>query len=117
MIIDQDIARGRQQHLEQRGQLEIPALPLRDLVIPLFLLVVRTVFLLYFFSPIEKPVFGILIGAWMFYEAWNAIRAAIVEAAHDELLKLFNMVQGNRSLILKLFLVLIVVIFLFVVVF
>uniref|UniRef100_A0AAV1V0Q3 t-SNARE coiled-coil homology domain-containing protein n=1 Tax=Peronospora matthiolae TaxID=2874970 RepID=A0AAV1V0Q3_9STRA len=40
-----------------------------------------------------------------------------VEAAHDELLKLFNMVQGNRSLILKLFLVLIIVIFLFVVVF
>ncbi|CAI5741848.1 unnamed protein product [Hyaloperonospora brassicae] len=40
-----------------------------------------------------------------------------VEAAHDELLKLFHMVQGNRSLILKLFLVLIVVIFLFVVVF
>ena len=40
-----------------------------------------------------------------------------MEAAHDELLKLFNMVQGNRSLILKLFLVLIVVIFLFVVVF
>ena len=83
-IIDQDIARGRQRYLEQRGQLEIPALPLRDLVIPLFLLVLRTVFLLYFFSPIEKPVFGILIGAWMFYEAWNAIRAAIVEAAHGD---------------------------------
>ncbi|CAI5745619.1 unnamed protein product [Peronospora destructor] len=40
-----------------------------------------------------------------------------VEAAHDELLKLFNMVQGNRSLILKIFLVLVLVIFLFVVVF
>ncbi|KAH7479614.1 hypothetical protein KRP22_010360 [Phytophthora ramorum] len=40
-----------------------------------------------------------------------------VEAAHGELLKLFNMVQGNRSLILKIFLVLILVIFLFVVVF
>lgn len=40
-----------------------------------------------------------------------------VEAAHGELLKLFNMVQGNRSLILKIFLVMILVIFLFVVVF
>ncbi|KAE9046487.1 hypothetical protein PR003_g1876 [Phytophthora rubi] len=40
-----------------------------------------------------------------------------VEAAHGELLKLFNMVQGNRSLILKIFLVLLLVIFLFVVVF
>ncbi|KAG6975254.1 hypothetical protein JG688_00002581 [Phytophthora aleatoria] len=40
-----------------------------------------------------------------------------VEAAHGELLKLFNMVQGNRSLILKIFLVLILVIFLFIVVF
>jgi syntaxin 5 len=40
-----------------------------------------------------------------------------VEAAHGELLKLFNMVQGNRSLILKIFLVLVLVIFLFVVVF
>ncbi|CEG45955.1 hypothetical protein F443_15955 [Plasmopara halstedii] len=40
-----------------------------------------------------------------------------VEAAHDELLKLFNMVQSNRSLIVKIFLVLVVVIFLFVVIF
>ncbi|KAI9906318.1 hypothetical protein PsorP6_003797 [Peronosclerospora sorghi] len=40
-----------------------------------------------------------------------------VEAAHGELLKLFNMVQSNRSLILNIFLVLILVIFLFVVVF
>ncbi|TDH72814.1 uncharacterized protein CCR75_005252 [Bremia lactucae] len=40
-----------------------------------------------------------------------------VESAHNELLKLFTMVQGNRSLILKIFLVLVLVILLFVVIF
>jgi syntaxin 5 len=40
-----------------------------------------------------------------------------VEASHSELLKLYSMVSGNRSLILKLFLVLVLVIFLFTVVF
>ncbi|DAZ99411.1 TPA: hypothetical protein N0F65_004044 [Lagenidium giganteum] len=40
-----------------------------------------------------------------------------VEAAQGELLKLYTMVSGNRALILKIFLVLILVIFLFVVVF
>ncbi|TMW68567.1 hypothetical protein Poli38472_006035 [Pythium oligandrum] len=45
------------------------------------------------------------------------IAQANTEAAHGELLKLYSMVSGNRALILKLFLVLLLVIFLFVVVF
>jgi hypothetical protein len=40
-----------------------------------------------------------------------------VEGAQAELLKYYNMVSGNRGLIIKIFLVLILVIFLFVVVF
>lgn len=40
-----------------------------------------------------------------------------VDAGQNELLKYFKTVSGNRSLIIKLFLVLIVFIFLFVVVF
>lgn len=47
----------------------------------------------------------------------HGCRQANVEAAQGELLKLYNMVSGNRSLILKIFLVLLLVIFLFVVVF
>ncbi|GLE04558.1 hypothetical protein PINS_up013513 [Pythium insidiosum] len=45
------------------------------------------------------------------------IAQANVEAAHGELLKLYSMVSSNRSLIIKIFIVLLLVIFLFVVVF
>ncbi|KAJ7507662.1 hypothetical protein B0H11DRAFT_1967984 [Mycena galericulata] len=49
-------------------------LPLRPLLLPLFLLLLRTAVLLYFFAPARKPVFGILIIIWMLYEVWRPIR-------------------------------------------
>ncbi|KAJ6629129.1 hypothetical protein B0H10DRAFT_25296 [Mycena sp. CBHHK59/15] len=52
-------------------------LPLRPLLLPLFLLFLRTAVLLYFFAPARKPVFGILIVAWMLYEVWRPIREGI----------------------------------------
>ncbi|KAJ7068141.1 hypothetical protein C8F01DRAFT_1116999 [Mycena amicta] len=55
-----------------------PELPLRPLLLPLFLLVLRTAVLLYFFAPARKPVFGILIVAWMLYEVWRPIRQGLV---------------------------------------
>lgn len=51
--------------------------PVRALLTPLFLLAVRTLLLLYFFSPARKPLFSIMVGLWVVYEAWGAIRRAI----------------------------------------
>ncbi|KAJ6509948.1 hypothetical protein C8R47DRAFT_1003468 [Mycena vitilis] len=52
-------------------------LPLRPLLLPLFLLMLRTAVLLYFFAPARKPVFGILIVMWMLYEVWRPIREGL----------------------------------------
>ncbi|KAF8211256.1 hypothetical protein K438DRAFT_1916224, partial [Mycena galopus ATCC 62051] len=54
-----------------------PEIPLRPLLLPLFLLVLRTAVLLYFFAPARKPVFGILIVMWMLYEVWRPIRDGV----------------------------------------
>ncbi|KAI0306953.1 hypothetical protein B0F90DRAFT_1683786 [Multifurca ochricompacta] len=56
---------------------ELRAVPMRALAAPLVMLTLRTLFLLYFFSPFQKPVFGIIVAAWLLYETWNTIRNAI----------------------------------------
>ena len=68
----------------------VPALrdmPLRPLFAPLMLLLFRTLLLLYFVAPARKPIFGILILAWMVYEIWRPIRNALLrnlqQPAHD----------------------------------
>jgi hypothetical protein len=48
--------------------------PLRPLLAPLLMLVLRTSLLLYFVAPTRKPIFGLLILAWMLYEIWQPIR-------------------------------------------
>ncbi|KAI0824697.1 hypothetical protein BC628DRAFT_1518236 [Trametes gibbosa] len=53
---------------------EIRAIPVRALLVPLLMLAFRTLLLLYFFSPSKRPLFGILLSAWIVYEAWNAMR-------------------------------------------
>ncbi|KAG6878112.1 hypothetical protein C0993_012116 [Termitomyces sp. T159_Od127] len=55
-------------------------LPLRPFLAPMLFLVFRTVLLLYFVSPARKPIFGLLILAWMLYEIWRPIRNAMVRA-------------------------------------
>lgn len=56
---------------------ELRAVPMRALAGPLLMLTLRTLFLLYFFSPFQKPVFGIIVTAWLLYETWNTIRNAM----------------------------------------
>jgi hypothetical protein len=56
---------------------ELRAVPMRALAGPLLMLTLRTLFLLYFFSPFQKPVLGIIVAAWLLYETWNTIRNAI----------------------------------------
>ncbi|GLB33660.1 hypothetical protein LshimejAT787_0105440 [Lyophyllum shimeji] len=59
----------------------IPALremPLRPLLAPLTMLLFRTLLLLYFVAPARKPIFGLLILAWMLYEIWRPIRNGLI---------------------------------------
>ncbi len=56
---------------------ELRAVPMRALAGPLLMLTLRTLFLLYFFSPFQKPIFGFIVAAWLLYETWNTIRNAI----------------------------------------
>lgn len=56
---------------------EIRAIPIRALLVPLSMLVIRTMLLLYFFSPSKRPLFGLMLSAWILYEAWGAIRAIL----------------------------------------
>lgn len=56
---------------------QIRVLPLRALLIPMIMLTLRTLLLVYFFAPSKTPLFGLIIGAWITYEAWNTIRAAL----------------------------------------
>ncbi|KAG9219141.1 hypothetical protein CCMSSC00406_0001551 [Pleurotus cornucopiae] len=52
----------------------IADLPFRRLIVPLSMLLLRTVLLLYFVAPIRKPVFAALVIMWVTYEGWQAIR-------------------------------------------
>ena len=51
--------------------------PIRALLTPIFMLVMRATLIMYFFSPGQTPFFGIIMGLWVLYEAWGAIRAAV----------------------------------------
>jgi len=54
--------------------------PVRALLTPLFLLAMRATLIMYFFSPDQTPFFGIIIGMWVLYETWGAVRAAVAAA-------------------------------------
>lgn len=56
---------------------EVRAIPFRALMIPLLMLLFRTFLLVYFFSPSKRPVFGLILSAWIFYEAWGALRGVL----------------------------------------
>lgn len=62
---------------QNRGNVLIRDINLRPLLGPFMMLIIRTLLLVYFVSPARKPVFGILVGAWILYEAWGPIRAAM----------------------------------------
>lgn len=63
---------------EQNPIPQIRDVPLRPLLMPLFMLLFRTLLLLYFVAPTRKPIFGILILAWMLYEIWQPIRNGLL---------------------------------------
>ncbi|KAL0949668.1 hypothetical protein HGRIS_009706 [Hohenbuehelia grisea] len=53
---------------------DLRRIPFRPLFAPLLMLLFRTVLLLYFVAPARKPVFAVLLLAWVFYECWQAVR-------------------------------------------
>ncbi|KZT39651.1 hypothetical protein SISSUDRAFT_984605 [Sistotremastrum suecicum HHB10207 ss-3] len=55
-----------------------PRIQLRAILGPLFLLSLRTAFLLYFFSPARKPVIAIAVVFWVLWEMWAVVQAAIL---------------------------------------
>ncbi|KAI0693815.1 hypothetical protein BC835DRAFT_1415708 [Cytidiella melzeri] len=57
--------------------LEVRAIPLRALMVPLMMLLFRTCILVYFFSPSKRPLFGLILSAYIFYEAWGALRGVL----------------------------------------
>ncbi|KAF8974349.1 hypothetical protein BDZ97DRAFT_15959 [Flammula alnicola] len=61
---------------------EIREIPIRPLLAPLIMLVLRTLLLLYFVAPARKPIFGILILGWMLYEIWQPIRNGLRNGWH-----------------------------------
>lgn len=66
---------------QNRGNMFLRDIPLRPLVTPFLMLIIRIVLLVYFVSPARKPVFGLVVGAWILYEAWGPIRAVILGGA------------------------------------
>ena len=66
-------------HNQANGILpELRQIPLRPLLGPLLMLLFRTLLLLYFVAPSRKPIFGILVMAWMLYEIWRPIRNGLI---------------------------------------
>lgn len=59
-------------------------IPIRPLLAPFMMLMIRTLLLVYFVSPTRKPLFGLLVGAWIVYEAWGPLRAALNGAAERQ---------------------------------
>jgi len=52
----------------------LPDVAIRPLLAPLFMLIVRATLLLYLIAPTRKPIFAVLVIAWMLYEIWQPIR-------------------------------------------
>lgn len=72
-------AAGQRQAPEPRVAAVNVRIPVRAIVTPLILLCIRTLVLLYFFSPARKPIFGFILGIYVLYEAWGAVRGAVFD--------------------------------------
>ncbi|EMD40612.1 hypothetical protein CERSUDRAFT_148805 [Gelatoporia subvermispora B] len=59
------------------GGAEIRVIPVRALIAPLLMLVFRTLLMMYLFSPSKRPVFSLMLSAYIIYEAWGAFRAVM----------------------------------------
>ncbi|GJJ07517.1 hypothetical protein Clacol_001719 [Clathrus columnatus] len=53
------------------------AIPLRPLILPFLMLTIRTAFLVYFFQPARKPIFGFFVLIWLMWEVMNVLRGVL----------------------------------------
>lgn len=74
-------AAGQAQANMNRLQQELRGILLQQTFYSYIYLAFRTVLLLYFVSPTRKPVFAVLVLAWVVYEIWRPIRAGLDAAA------------------------------------
>jgi len=58
---------------------QLPNFPYRAFAVPFLMLCLRTLFLLYIFSPARKPIFAILLTAWLVWELWAAAQGVLAE--------------------------------------
>lgn len=63
---------------DQAGANPLREIPIRALLAPLLMVVLRTVLLLYFFAPTRKPILGLCIAAWIIYEMWTHVRIVVL---------------------------------------
>lgn len=77
---------------------EVRAIPFRALMVPLLMLLFRTFLLVYFFSPSKRPVFGLILSAWIFYEAWGALRGVLGDRPNDANADVRQDQAGNQPL-------------------
>ncbi|EIW82437.1 hypothetical protein CONPUDRAFT_81913 [Coniophora puteana RWD-64-598 SS2] len=79
------------------GQGIMADIPVRALLAPLFMVLLRTVLLLYFFSPTSKPIFGVLIAAWIFYEVYTHVRIVVLRPLEDAANQRQQRAAGNEQ--------------------
>ena len=58
---------------------QLPNFPFRAFAIPFLMLSLRTVFLLYIFSPARKPIFALILTVWLMWELWTAAQGILAE--------------------------------------
>jgi len=73
-VPQQRVAQNPNQNIQNALIPDLPEMAIRPLLATLLMLGFRTLLLLYFVAPARKPVYGILILAWMIYEVWQPIR-------------------------------------------
>ncbi|KZT12857.1 uncharacterized protein LAESUDRAFT_746306 [Laetiporus sulphureus 93-53] len=62
---------------------ELRPIPIRAVFFSLILLIFRTIFLLYFFSPSRRPFFALILSAWILYEGWGVVRMIFERERRD----------------------------------
>ncbi|KAH7916311.1 hypothetical protein BJ138DRAFT_1140056 [Hygrophoropsis aurantiaca] len=58
-------------------------IPVRALLAPLMMVILRTLLLLYFFSPTRKPLIGLCLIAYVMYEMWTHVRIVVLRPANQ----------------------------------
>lgn len=70
---------GRAQRNPPVFRPQLPNFPFRAFAFPFLMLSIRTLFLLYIFSPARKPIFALMLTIWLVWELWTAAQGVLAE--------------------------------------